>query len=162
MRKIITKLLLATTMCLSSLSILAQGENPFVGTWDINISASDFGGAPAPANMSRTYADLGDGSYIYMVATVNQDSTLSGSSATYRYDGGQYPIASLTPGAQAKISYRRLNDRTIEYRVHVEDILTQIGAKTISPDGRVLRIAIQFPSAQGSQNNQILEFDRRR
>ena len=162
MKKLAKNLLSIITLCLFSASILAQGENPFVGTWDINISASDFGGAAEPENMSRTYADLGDGSYIYMVATVNADSTLDGSSATYRYDGGQYPIASLAPGAQAQISYRRINDRTVEYRVNVEDTLTQIGAKTISPDGRVLRIAIQFPNSEGSQNNQILVFDRRR
>jgi hypothetical protein len=112
--------------------------------------------------MSRTYADLQNGSYIYMVATVNSDGTLGGSSATYSYDEQQYPIASLTPGNQAQISYRRLNDRTVEYRVSVNNVVTQIGAKTISPDGRVLRIAIQFPNSQGDQGNQILVFNRRR
>ncbi len=143
-------------------ALLAQGENPFVGTWDIDKAASDFGGAPVPANMSRTYADLGNGSYMYLVATVNPDGSLSGSSATYNYSGSRYPIASLDPVNQARISYRKLNERTVEYRVFVQDVLTQIGAKTISPDGRVLQIAIQYPNSPSSQASQILVFNKRR
>lgn len=144
------------------LSVVGQSENPFVGTWDIDISASDFGGAEPPQNMSRTYADLGEGSFMYLVATVSPDGVIGGSSATYRYDQRRYPIASITAGSQATISYRKINDRTVEYSVRVGEQLTQIGAKTISPDGRILRIAIQFPAAQGDQGSQILAFNRRR
>jgi len=106
--------------------------------------------------------DLGDGSYMYLVVSTNADGSLGGSSATYRYDGNQYPIATLNPETQARISYRRINSRTVEYTVRVDDIVTQIGAKTISPDGRVLTIVIQFPNAEGPVANQILRFDRRR
>ncbi len=162
MKKVVTNLLLTTTFCLYSISILAQGGNPFVGTWDIDKAASDFGGATVPENLSRTYADLGDESYMYLVVTVNSDGTLNGNSATYSYDSKQYPIASLAGGNQAQISYRKLNERTVEYTVSVNDVVTQIGAKTISPNGRVLRIAIQFPNSQGQQGNQILVFSRRR
>lgn len=143
-------------------SVVAQDDNPFVGTWDIDLAASDFGGASPPANMSRTYADLGNGSFMYLVASVNPEGIITGSSATYRYDLKRYPIASIIGANQATISYRKLNERTVEYTVRVGEQITQIGAKTISPDGRVLRIAIQYPASQGRQGNQILEFNRRR
>ncbi len=156
------QILLLSVCFLCSALALAQGENPFVGTWDIDLAASNFGGAEKPANMSRTYADLGDGSYMYLVATVNVNGTLGASSATYRYDGRRYPIAATAIGNQATISYQRLNDRAVQYTVRVGETVTQIGAKTISPDGRVLQIAIQFPASEGQQANQILVFNRRR
>lgn len=154
--------LLTVTICLFlNLSAAAQNENPFIGTWDLNIPESNFGGAAVPENMARTYADLGDGRYMYLVITLNPDGSLGGSSATYQYDGGRYPIAAVNQVNQAYISYRKINERTVEYTVHAGGQVTQIGAKTISPDGRVLQIAIQFPTSQGGLDNQILVFDRR-
>ncbi|MEQ8956110.1 MAG: hypothetical protein RL120_18425 [Gammaproteobacteria bacterium] len=136
------------------------GENPFIGTWDLDAAGSQFGETPVPQNMSRTYADLGGGQYMYMVVQLNSDGSLGGNSATYRYDGAQYAIANLNTSApQARISYRKLNERTVEYTVRVGDEVTQIGAKTMSPDGRYLTIAVQFPAS--GQSNQILRFNRR-
>jgi len=162
MKKMIKNLAAILTVFLVSSTAFGQNENPFVGTWDIDLLASDFGGAQAPENMSRTYAELGNDSFMYLVATVSPDGEIGGSSATYRYDQNRYLIASITANNQATIAYRKINDRTVEYTVRIGEQITQIGAKTISPDGRVLRIAIQFPASQGEQGNQILAFNRRR
>jgi hypothetical protein len=154
------KSLFMAILCMFAMAAVGQDENPFIGTWDLDREASDFGGSVQPQNMSRTYADLGNGSFMYLVANLTPDGSLGGSSATYKYDGEQYPIASLTASDPAYISYRKINDKTVEYRVQVDGMVTQIGAKTISNDGRVLTIAIQFPAS--SQSNQILRFNRRR
>ncbi|NKB32855.1 MAG: hypothetical protein GKR91_07130 [Pseudomonadales bacterium] len=156
---------LATIMFTLGLTIFsataaAQIENPFIGTWDIDLAESNFGSAAPPVNMSRTYADLGDGSFMYLVVTINDDGSLSGNSASYSYSGEQYPIASLDQLAAAQISYRRINDRTVEYTVRIDSEVSQIGAKSISPNGQLLTIAIQFPDS--TQENQILRFNRRR
>ncbi len=151
---------ICVALCAFTVAAFAQVENPFIGTWDLDREDSDFGNVPQPENMSRTYADLGGGSYMYLVANLTPDGSLGGSSATYKYDGDQYPIASLTALDPAYISYQKINERTVEYRVSVNGELSQIGAKTISNDGRVLTIVIQYPNS--SQENQILRFDRRR
>ena len=139
--------------------VMAQSENPFIGTWDIDLRESDFGSATPPRNMSRTYADLGDGRYMYLVVTINEQGQLSGSSASYSYDGEQYPIASLDQNQAARISYRKINDATVEYTIRVDGEVTQIGAKFISPNYQRLTISIQFPNSD--QANQILVFNRR-
>ena len=157
--KIVSQKLAAILLCFFANTAFAQSENPFIGTWDLDRDASDFGGTPPPANMARSYGSLDDGSYMYLVTNLNPDGSLGGSSATYRYDGERYPIASLAAGTTAYISYRRFNEKTVEYRVHVNGTQTQIGAKSISNDGRVLTIAIQFPAS--GQENQILRFNRR-
>lgn len=156
----ITRPLFALLLWALAASAIAQDDNPFIGTWDLDRTASDFGGAPVPENMSRTYAEVGAGTYIYLVANLTPEGELGGSSATYRYDGARYPIASLTTLDAAFISYRKLNEKTVEYTVTLNGEVAQIGAKTISNDGRVLTIVIQYPNSD--QQNQILRFNRRR
>ncbi len=159
MKKALTGLWMVLACGVYSSTLDAQDE-PFLGTWDLDIAASNFGGEPPPSAMSRSYGDLGNGSYMYLVVSNNVDGSLGGSSATYKFDGAQYPVASLNQTAQASISYRMSNERNVEYTVTVDGQVTQIGAKTISSNGSLLTIAIQFPNS--NQENQILRFNRRR
>ena len=154
-------ILLALSALLGFSTALAQTENPFIGTWDIDFDQSRFGSATAPQNMSRSYTDLGGGSYAYQVATVGQDGTLGLSSAIYSYSGEQYPIVSFDElPAPALISYRMINETTVEYTVRVDGEVSQIGSKFISPNYQQLTISIQFPTTE--QENQVLIFNRRR
>lgn len=153
------KLLASSYLIVTCQLLLAQGEDPFIGTWDIVKEDSDFGGAPVPTAMSRSYAELGDGSYVYLVVSINANGELGGTTAVYRFDGKAYPLASLVPLEGALISYRKPNDRTVEYTVTLDGVVNQIGAKTLSLDSRVLTIAIQYPNSE--QQSQILRFRRR-
>jgi len=161
MNNSIATILVALSILLGASTALAQGENPFIGTWDIDFDQSEFGSATPPQNMSRSYTNLGNGSYAYQVATVNEDGTLGLSSAIYSYSGEQYPIVSFDElPAPALISYRRINDTTVEYTVAVGGQVSQIGSKFISPNYLQLTISIQFPNTD--QKNQVLIFNRRR
>ena len=157
----LTRILSSLIILLAASLSLAQTENPFIGTWDIDFDESDFGSAMPPQNMSRSYTDLGNGSYAYQVATVSQDGTLGLTSAIYTYSGQEYPIVSFDElPAPAMISYRRENDSAVEYTVRVGGEVTQIGSKFISPNYQRLTISIQFPNSD--LENQILIFNRRR
>ena len=160
MYKITATILLTLSVLVSSVIVLAQNENPFLGTWDINLEESNFGSAAVPQNISRSYAELGDGNYMYLVVTTNSDGTTGATSASYSYSGEQYPIASIDPLPTARISYRRINETTVEYTVRLDGEVQQIGAKFISPNYQQLTIAIQFPNSD--QKDQILIFNRRR
>ena len=161
MKNRFTAFLFITVFLLGSSSLMAQGENPFIGAWDIDFDESDFGSANPPQNMSRAYTDLGDGNYAYQVATVSQDGTLNLSSAIYSYSGAEYPIVSFDELPEpARISYRRIGDTSVEYTVRVGGAVSQIGAKFISPNYQRLTISIQFPNSD--QKDQVLVFNRRR
>ena len=162
MSKKLQSLLAALVISVLSVGALAQSENPFIGTWDLDFVQSDFGSATVPQNMSRTYADLGDGNYMYLVVTISKEGTLGGSSASYSYSGEQYPIASLDELQAAHISYRKINETTVEYTIHagLGGEVSQIGAKFISPSYQRLTIGIQLPDSD--QKDQILVFNRRR
>lgn len=160
MKNITTRIVLTLCAALASFAAIAQDENPFIGVWDLDRTGSNFGSSPVPTNMIRTYASAADGAFMYLLVTMNEDNSIGGSSATYKYDNQENTIASLNPDAQATISYRKVNDKTVEYIVRVNGLTTQIGAKSITPDGSVLTIVIQ--NITGQVNNQILKFNRRR
>jgi len=159
MVKNISALLIFSLITLLSSAALAQGANPFLGTWDIDIRQSDFGSANAPANISRTYFDHGDETYTYMVITTAQNGSLSGSTARYSYSGERYPIASFNQDQRATISYRKIGETTVEYTVYLNGEVQQKGAKVVTPNYQQLRIIIQFPNSE--QEDQILVFNRR-
>lgn len=163
MRINIKKLFLAACMCMLSFAAIAQSENPFVGTWDLDAANSDYGSAQVPNAVTRTYIETGDGGFMYLVVTINPDGTIGGSSASYRYDGAGNPIATIGgDGAQTTISYFQVNGRTVEYTIRNAGRISQIGAKTLSPDSRVLTIVIQnINSEGGNSSSQILRFNRR-
>ncbi len=109
------KILLTNLVLLSfSQTAFAQSENPFIGTWDIDLERSNFGTEGAPGNIARSYADLGDGNYMYLVVAEDEDGSIGATSATYTYSGERYPIASLDPLPTPLISYNRINETTVE------------------------------------------------
>ena len=103
------------------LTASAQDDNPFIGVWDLDKPDSNFGSIPVPEDMIRTYANAAGGAFMYLLVTMNADESIGGSSATYRYDNQENTIASLNPDSQATISYRKVNDKTVEYIVRVND-----------------------------------------
>lgn len=157
------RIFLAACLCMLSFAASAQSENPFIGTWDLDAANSDFGDAPVPEDMIRTYIETAGGGYMYLLVTINQDGSIGGSSASYKYDGASNSIATIGgAGAQTTISYFQVNGRTVEYTIRNGGRTSQIGAKTLSPDSRVLTIVIQNINAQGgNSSSQILRFNRR-
>ncbi len=159
MIKRISALTIALMFSLLSASTLAQSANPFIGTWDIDVSQSNFGSATAPAKLSRSYFDHGDETYTYMVITTAQDGSLSGTTARYSYSGERYSIANFNQNPRATISYRKIAPTTVEYTVYLDGEAQQIGAKVVTPNYQQLRIIIQFPNSD--LEDQILVFNKR-
>lgn len=159
MKKSISALLFLSCLTLIGSTTFAQGANPFIGTWDIDLRQSDFGTATPPINMSRTYFDHGDQTYTYMVITTAQDGSLSGTTSRYSYSGEQYPIASFNQEQRATISYRKVGETTVNYTVYLNGEVQQIGAKVVTPNYQQLSIVIQFPNSD--QDDQVLVFNRR-
>jgi hypothetical protein len=113
--------------------------------------------------MTRTYIETGGGGVMCLLVTISSDGSIGGSSASYRYDGGSNSIATIGGnGAQTTISYFQVNGRSVEYTIRNAGRTSQVGAKTLSPDSRVLTIVIQnINSEGGSSSSQILRFNRR-
>ena len=146
----------------TSYKISSVFDNPFIGIWELDLSKSDFGSTSAPQRMTRTYEDRGDGTFMYLIDSVSADGSSGDSSAVYKYDGLEYPLISLNQDSPVTISYRKINERTVEYTVRINGNITQIGAKSISSNGNILSIGVQSTDAQGDPLPQVLIFNKRR
>ena len=80
-----------------SLLVLCSGllfakDNPFVGTWKLNLAKSKFEPGPAPKSQTRTVAAQGDGAK-YTFDGVAADGKAFSYSFTVNYDGKDYPVS---------------------------------------------------------------------
>src|SRR5260370_7370520 len=83
-------LFVLSLLVLSSVPLLAQ-DNPFVGTWKLNLAKSKFEPGPAPKSQTRTVVAQGGGAK-YTFDGVAADGTPFSYSFTVKYDGKDYPV----------------------------------------------------------------------
>ena len=78
----------------------AQGPNPFIGTWTLNLAKSNFSPGPPPKSPgTRTYTQNGDGLKLVSSGGVNADgSAQTHQSWAAHFDGKDYPRVG-NPGA---------------------------------------------------------------
>lgn len=91
-------------------SLLLAQENPFVGTWKLNIEKSKFNPGPPPRSQSRTW----DATGMVMVKGINADGTPMSYGYTIRPDGIEYPTVPSVPNGADKVVSRKIDSRTIE------------------------------------------------
>ncbi len=69
-------LFVLSLLVLSSVPLLAQ-DNPFVGTWKLNLAKSKFEPGPAPKSQTRTVVAQGDGAkYTFVSSTTGRITRL--------------------------------------------------------------------------------------
>ncbi len=94
-------LFVLSLLVLSSVPLLAQ-DNPFVGTWKLNLTKSKFEPGPAPKSLTRTIVAQGDGAK-YTFDGVAADGKPISYGFTVKYDGKDYPVmgTGMPAGADA-------------------------------------------------------------
>jgi hypothetical protein len=71
--------------------LLAQ-DNPFVGTWKLNVAKSKYSPGPAPQSQTQTIEAQGSGAKLSAVGTAADGSRIAWSTTT-NYDGKDNPIS---------------------------------------------------------------------
>lgn len=136
------------TLCLVGLMILtaitagslSAQDNPFVGTWKLNVAKSNFGSAPAPKSITRTVVAQGDGAK-YTMERVNADGTTSVYSFTANYDGRDYPVNGTgMPGAADNIAGKRINSHRVESVLKKNGKQVGTSVSEVSADGKTTTI----------------------
>jgi hypothetical protein len=184
-------LVVATLVCAATLTVLsssqagAQPTDPAIGTWELNLTRSQFRPGPPPQSQSRTYevsTALGtirvkgvdaEGRATVVQYPVPHDvaavkMTAKGIDAagkptlmeyTALYDGRDYPFVG-NPNADS-ISLKRLDDFTIEATTKRAGKIATQGKRMISKDGKVMTVTLSGTNAKGETLNNVLVFDKR-
>ena len=145
-------LFLFTVLALSAVAaapVMAQ-DNPFVGTWKLNVAKSKFAGTPAPKSSTRTVVAEGAGAK-YSFETVTADGTTNSYSFTTNYDGKDAAISGAgMPGGADTIALKRVSSHkatgtlkkggtevgTAEAEVSKDGKVTTVKTKGKGPDGK--------------------------
>src|SRR5882672_4333908 len=103
---------------LTAAGMLVAQDNPFVGTWKLDVAKSKYDPGPAPKSQTRTW----DASGKVTVEGINA----AGKPVTYGYpimnDGKDYPTTGSVPNGADMISSKKVdpNTRSEERRVGKE------------------------------------------
>jgi hypothetical protein len=145
--------------------VSAQGTDPMVGTWKLNVAASTYEPGPAPKSSTRTIVDMGGGVFVSSSKGINDKGEATWNHFAFRFDGKDYPYASsTTPGTSPSfvtVAFKRIDANTFEATSKVDG---KVGATTmtttISKDGKTYTTRTKGTNAQGQPVNNVIVYEK--
>jgi len=98
-------------MSLAASGVSPAQDNPFIGTWKLNLAKSKYNGAQAPKSETRTVVAQGNGDTVTYEGIAADGSSISYSFTT-NLDGKDVPISGTGPFGADTISVKRVNANT--------------------------------------------------
>lgn len=172
-----TGMVFGIALTMFGILVRAQGADPIVGTWVLNVAKSTFGPGPIPKSESRTYVMEGQETratfkgvteprrYVTVrqeikatSVRVDSDGRSTTEDWTVVYDGRDRPVTG-NPDADMR-SQRRIDPSTTEFTQKKNGKVVIIGTEAISTDGRVLTITTRGTNARGETINGVVVFEK--
>jgi hypothetical protein len=143
------RILTLIVVVLAAGSLLLAQDNPFVGTWKLNVAKSKYVPGPPPQSSTRTW----DASGMVMVSGVNA----AGKSLSYGYtikdDGKDYPTMGAIPNTADKIMSKKVDANS--YQATFTKAGKQVETTTfkVSNGGKTLTIHAKGTTDAGPFDN---------
>jgi hypothetical protein len=133
---------------------LAGGLDGHIGTWKLNESKSKLGAA---RNHTVIYEMAGEDLKV-TVDGVSRDGKPVHNEWTGKIDGKDYPVSgALTEDTR---SYRKLDDRTLEFVGKSGGNVTVTGRVALSADGKTRTVTTSSTDAQGKKVENTAVYDK--
>lgn len=135
-------------------------NNPFLGTWKLNLAKSKFEPGPAPKSLTRTITADGSGAK-YSFEGVAADGTAFGYSFTTNYDGKDAPISGTgAPGGADTISLKHVGSNKTEGTLQKGG--KEIGkvVAEVSKDGKVATVKAKGKTPDGKDMSSDSVYDK--
>ena len=125
----------------------AQGPNPLIGTWTLNLAKSTFSPGPPPKSpATRTYTQNGDGLKVVLSGGVNADGSAQTTvSWAAHFDGKDYPMVGNSTADMVTITMTGAS--TMDFTAKKGGKVTGTRRWTVSKDGKTMT------TWQGGTNN---------
>lgn len=152
-----TKRLLAASVLVGVFSgmILAQGTNPLVGTWKLNVEKSK---APFKSG-STTIEAAGDNGIKFTVDLVATDGTKSHWGFTANYDGKDSPITGSSPYGDT-VALKRVDARTLVITAKSKGKVTTTHTVVVSPDGKTRTTTAKGTDTKGQPVDSVSFYEK--
>jgi hypothetical protein len=143
---------------LSGIQSAAQGTDPVVGTWELNVAKSRYSPGPGPKSETRTYATAGQD--IKATSTgVDGTGKPTAEEWTINYDGKDRPLIG-DPDADS-LSLKRVDAFTTGFTEKKAGKVVISGTRAISRDGKVMTITTKGTNARGQTIDNVAVFEKR-
>jgi hypothetical protein len=156
------RMLALTTIVVMSLAasgVLLAQDNPFVGTWKLNLAKSKFSGTQAPKSEVRTVVAQGDGEKVTYEGIAADGSPIAYSFTT-NLDGKDSPFSGAHIFGGDSVAVRRVDANTTASVVTKSGKTLVTLTTIVSKDGRVTTQMAQGTNAEGQPINFMTVWDK--
>jgi hypothetical protein len=147
MKRILTLITVAVISLAASGTSLAQ-DNPFVGTWKLNLANSKYSGEQPPKSQTRTVVAQGDGLKVTYEGIAADGSPISYSYTT-NLDGKDVAYSGRHPFGSDTVAIKRTDANTIAVISKKAGKTVYTAAAVVSNDGKVLTITLKGVNGEG-------------
>ena len=142
-------ILATVVLMLTAANVLLAQENPFVGSWTLNVAKSKFNPGPAPQSGTRTW----DASGMVMVKGINAAGKETSYGYTIKDDGKEYATMGAIPNTADKISAKKVDANTYEAKFTKAGKQVETTSFKLSNGGKTLTIHAKGTSPAGPFDN---------
>jgi hypothetical protein len=139
-----------------SIGTFAQGAQPGLGTWKLNVAKSKYTPGPAPKSSTVTFSAAGQGVKA-VIDGVGADGSKVHWEYTANFDGKPYPVTGNPDGDM--VIAKRTGD-SIETSYTLKGKPTTVNVRTVSADGKTLTVTTTGANGQGQKVNNVQVFER--
>lgn len=135
-------------------------DNPFLGTWKLNVAKSKYEGAAAPKSQTRTVTQQGNGVKYSFEGAAADGTPITFSFVTY-YDGTEAAITGTgAPAGADSITLKRVNSHEIEGTLHKSGKDLGKVVAEVSKDGKVATVRGKGKTADGKDYSTESVYDK--
>ena len=133
-------------------SVLLAQNNPFVGTWKLNVASSKYDPGPAPQSQTRTW----DAAGMVMVNGVGATGKPISYGYTVNGDGKEYPTMGSVPNTADKLTTKKIDANTFEANFTKAGKHVETATFKVSNGGKTLTIMAKGATDAGAFNNMLV------
>ena len=135
----------------------AQGGDPRIGTWKLNVAKSKYSPGPPPQSQTLKVEASGKGEKVTS-EVVNADGTNTTTQYTANFDGKNSPLTG-SPIADM-VSLKRIDARTTERTDKKGGTVAQTIKRVVSADGKTMNVTVKGKNAQGQEVSNVVVFEK--
>jgi hypothetical protein len=138
--------------------VSAQGTDPRVGSWQLNIAKSKYDPGPAPTSQTLKIEAVGKGETVTS-EMVNADGSKTVTTYTAEFDGKPHPVKG-SPTADM-VTLKRVDSHTSERTDTKDGKTVQTYHRVVSKDGKTMTVTIKGTNAQGKPFTNVAVFEKK-
>lgn len=149
-----------TLVSVIALGTLAQAQDPWIGTWKLNLAKSKYDpAAGAPKSQTVKQEALPGGGMKSTVDGVDAQGRTIHQEVTTHFDGKPSEVPGAADAKTTRV-YKKIDNRTYEFVTSVDGKVTTTSRSVVSADGKTRTITTTGKNAQGQTVNNVAVYEK--